>query len=179
VCLLVSAYVQAHVLSDLLLRSTRFPACQSSHHQFSSGRLSSCRFLYPRMTFFRSMRELLNSFFSGSDEYRYDTEPSTTPTLPSVYEVAKFGAARDEICSRRPCGIWKSSSSASVSASLGRILPRPTSCCGVQGAIGIVQVPVRGFVECILHILHEIQHVAVTSEACWWAREMFKSLKLA
>lgn len=57
------------------------------------------------MTFFKSMWELLNSFLNGSEEYKYDTEPSTTPTLPSVYEVAKLGAARDEICSRMPWGI--------------------------------------------------------------------------
>jgi hypothetical protein len=58
------------------------------------------------------MLELLSCLLSGSDEYKYDTEPSTTPTLPSVYEVAKLGAASDDICRRRPRGMSKSSSAA-------------------------------------------------------------------
>ncbi len=50
---------------------------------------------------------------SGTDEYRYATEPSTTPTLlPSVYvyDVAKFGDDSDDTLKRRPRGVVKSSS---------------------------------------------------------------------
>jgi hypothetical protein len=50
---------------------------------------------------------------SGTDEYRYATEPSTTPTLlPSVYvyDVARFGDDSDDTLKRRPRGVVKSSS---------------------------------------------------------------------
>lgn len=38
----------------------------------------------------------LEGMRSGSDEYRKETEPSTTPLLATVYEVAKFAAESDE-----------------------------------------------------------------------------------
>lgn len=34
-------------------------------------------------------------------------DPSTTPTEPSWYEVAKLADARDERVSLRPLGVWK------------------------------------------------------------------------
>jgi hypothetical protein len=54
----------------------------------------------------------------GSDEKRYDREPSTSPTLPRVYEVAKFGDAREETLRRRPRGVSKSRRS-TVNVNLG------------------------------------------------------------
>lgn len=36
-------------------------------------------------------------------------EPSTRPVVESVYEVASLGDGREETCSRRPLGVWKSS----------------------------------------------------------------------
>lgn len=45
----------------------------------------------------------------GTDEKRYEMEPSTTPTEPSWYEVAKLALAREDSVSRRPRGVGKSS----------------------------------------------------------------------
>lgn len=36
-------------------------------------------------------------------------DPSTTPRLERVYEVAKFGDEREERCRLSPRGVWKSS----------------------------------------------------------------------
>ena len=60
------------------------------------------------MTFLSSISPLSDFSLMGSDEYRYDREPSTTPMLPRVYEVAKFGEEREETLRRRPRGVSKS-----------------------------------------------------------------------
>lgn len=43
----------------------------------------------------------------GSEEYRYDSDPSTRPMLPRVYDVAKLCDAREETLIRRPRGVSK------------------------------------------------------------------------
>jgi len=43
----------------------------------------------------------------GSEEYKYDSEPSTRPTLPKVYDVAKLLDASEETWIRRPRGVPK------------------------------------------------------------------------
>jgi hypothetical protein len=47
---------------------------------------------------------------SGSEEYKYESEPSTRPVVESVYEVARLGEGSEEICRRSPNGVGKSSS---------------------------------------------------------------------
>lgn len=49
---------------------------------------------------------------SVKDEYRYEREPSTRPTLPKVYDVAKLGEESEETWKRRPLGVSKSRRSA-------------------------------------------------------------------
>jgi hypothetical protein len=44
---------------------------------------------------------------NGTEEKRYEMDPSTTPTEPSWYEVAKLELAREESVSRRPRGVSK------------------------------------------------------------------------
>lgn len=61
--------------------------------------------------------------FSGTVLNRYETEPSINPTVPKVYEVAKWGVESDErwTCSRS--GTWKSRSAnvkINIYSSLGR-----------------------------------------------------------
>lgn len=54
----------------------------------------------------------------GTEEKRYDIEPSTTPTEPSWYEVAKLALAREESVRRRPRGVWKFNSAVRIGARL-------------------------------------------------------------
>jgi len=54
------------------------------------------------------------SLESGRDEYRYESEPSTSPALPKVYDVAKLGEESEETWKRRPLGVSKSRRSAFV-----------------------------------------------------------------
>lgn len=44
---------------------------------------------------------------SGTDEKRYEIDPSTIPTEPSWYDVAKLVLAREDSVSRSPRGVWK------------------------------------------------------------------------
>jgi hypothetical protein len=58
----------------------------------------------------RSRRGDREGMDSGSEEYRYDNEPSTRPVVERVYEVARFGDGNDEMCKRKPSGVGKSRS---------------------------------------------------------------------
>jgi hypothetical protein len=45
---------------------------------------------------------------SGMEEYKYDKVPVTGPDSATVYEVEKWGVAREDIVTRRPFGVGKS-----------------------------------------------------------------------
>ena len=55
------------------------------------------------------MSLLLEAIRSGSDEYRYDKDPSSVPTLLKAYDVAKFGDEREDKLRDTPLGVGKSS----------------------------------------------------------------------
>ena len=44
---------------------------------------------------------------SGMEEKRYEMEPSTTPTEPTWYDVAKLELESADKVKRRPRGVWK------------------------------------------------------------------------
>lgn len=94
-------------------------------------------------------------------------EPSTTPTEPSWYEVAKLALAREERVSRRPRGVWKSSRAGRRCQRMGTRESKEvfwaaegvrTVGRGIERGVRVVAAPACRLVECAVDIVHELAH---------------------
>ena len=116
----------------------------------------------------------VSSTRSGTDEKRYEMEPSTTPTDPSWYDVAKLELASDESVSRSPRGVWKSRSPACRDGSQHHMRcatarreysvqtrgAAHTVRGGVERGIRVVAAPARRLVERAVDMVHELAHLS-------------------
>lgn len=80
-----------------------------------------------------------------------------------MYEVAKFGDDNEEILSRKPRGVSKSSRSViwlvEYLTCIGELGGLFTSCRGSQLGVRVLIIPARGIVEGMLDVVHKLQHV--------------------
>lgn len=84
------------------------------------------------------------------------------PTLPRVYEVAKLGDESEETLRRIPRGVSKSRRARQMldrSQICSIWIQELTSSRGRKRTVRVVAVPIRGVVEAILDIVHEIEHL--------------------